>query len=320
MPTSHLRARSAALTSPSVQKTSAPRRLFTHRQLQRIVVGVGLLAMTGLSGCAAVNLQQGGRLYDRWYADKGFRPDNAKTPKVDGHGGPRGDGTLLDERGQPMSNKTGHNFRFKSLWGWDLRGAAGIYGPAYQNKSTVRPENLLTDPRTPAQLTTWFREGGQGLPAWGSVMTEDEIQLVVAFIDAMRTGRLPRASDIWKLSKDAPKNYTLLPGGDPVRGAKLVRQRCTGCHGDKGMKLAVDKHYSLGAFARSKGYEAWFKMLSGQPGTPMHGQLPEGLNRKQSASFVLDILAGLCDRTQFPPLANGKDVADGDVRCGVYLK
>ena len=279
---------------------------------------VGLIVSLLVGGCGA-STAGGGRLYDKWHANADFRATSrATTP--DGSGGPRGNGTLLDGDGKVLLNTAGHSYRFKSFWGWDLKGAAGIYGPQYQNKATVRPENLLTDPRTPTQLAAWLRTGAPGVPAWGSVMSKDEIALLVTFIDAMRTGLLPRADDIWTLSTDAPKHYTLNAGGDPARGAALVRQRCAGCHGPRGQKIKIDQHYSLGAFARANGYEAWFKILAGQPGTDMGGQVPHGLDRKASAAFILDVLAGLCDRTKFPSLKGGKDVADGDLRCGAYLK
>ena len=294
---------------------SSPSRSVATATAKRIV---GLIVALLVSGCGA-STASGGRLYDKWYASSDFQATSAAA-KPDGSGGPRGDGTLLDGDGKVVPNTTGHGYRFKSFWGWDLKGAAGIYGPQHQNKTTVRPENLMTDTRTPAQLAAWLRMGAPGVPAWGAVMSEAEIALLVTFIDAMRTGLLPRADDIWTLSADAPKHYTLNVGGDPARGAALVRQRCAGCHGARGQRIKIDQHYSLGAFARANGYEAWFKILAGQPGTDMKGQVPGGLDRKASAAFILDVLASLCDRAQFPPLRGGKDVLDGDLRCGGYLK
>jgi hypothetical protein len=40
----------------------------------------------------------------------------------------------------------------------------------------------------------------------------------------------------------------------------------------------------------------------------------------QQSQAVLDLFAALCDRKAFPALENGKDVPDGDVRCGSYLQ
>jgi hypothetical protein len=35
---------------------------------------------------------------------------------------------------------------------------------------------------------------------------------------------------------------------------------------------------------------------------------------------ILDVLAALCDRSQFPPMAGAADVRDGDPRCASYLR
>ena len=94
---------------------------------------------------------RGGRLFDNWISEKKlgdvFRPDSAKTPELDGMGGPNRNGTLSDGFGRPLPN-TGHDYRLKNLFGWDLRGSQGIYGPNHQKKSFVLAESLLDGPRT----------------------------------------------------------------------------------------------------------------------------------------------------------------------------
>jgi len=74
------------------------------------------------------------------------------------------------------------------------------------------PVNLLTDRRTPAEFAAWLTAGDTQLPAFGAVLSPAQIEAVVAFIDGVRTGRLPRPDEIFALSPDAPKHYTLLPG------------------------------------------------------------------------------------------------------------
>ena len=82
---------------------------------------------------ATVSDELGGRLFDRWAQKETFVADDKKTPDAaDGRGGPFGDGTLPGADGQPLRN-TGHDYRLKNVFGWDLRGASGIYGPAAQN-------------------------------------------------------------------------------------------------------------------------------------------------------------------------------------------
>lgn len=69
----------------------------------------------------------GGRLFDRWYdeIDADFVPDDSKTPEVDGRGGPNGNGTVNGADGRPIAN-TGHDYRLKNLFGWDMRVAPGV--------------------------------------------------------------------------------------------------------------------------------------------------------------------------------------------------
>lgn len=258
----------------------------------------------------------GGQLYDKWYAvrgyNTGFKPDSKKTEELDGEAGPNGNGTLNNGGGQVMANP-GHDFRLKNLFGWDLRGAEGIYGPEYHNKKHVLPINLLTDTRSREELMSWLSEGDDQLPAFGEEWTPARVEATAAFIVAVREGELPQPDQIWTLSKEAPKNYVLNAGADAARGAKLFASKCSGCHGDKGDTLMIDDDYTLGAFGRMKAYEGWFKVINGQPGSPMSRQ-------SHDAQEVLDIFAALCDRAAFPPKDAEHEVADGDLRCGAYLK
>lgn len=258
----------------------------------------------------------GGQLYDKWFKVEsyagGFAPDSKKTEAVDGAAGPHGNGTLNDGRGEPMAN-VGHDYRIKNFFGWDLRGAEGIYGPQYQNKSYVRAVNLLTDERSSAELVAWFTRGDETLPAFGEVLSGPQIEALVGFVVAVRAGELPRPDKIFALSTEAPKNYTLVAGADATAGAALFDQRCSGCHGDAGENIIIDGDYTVGAFGRMKAYEGWFKVLNGHPGSPMSRQSID-------AQEILDIFAALCDRAAFPPNDGEHEVADGDLRCGAYLK
>ena len=266
---------------------------------------------------------QGGRLFDLFYDPQAFSPDNPKTPAIaDGQGGPFGNGTLPLPGGAPLLNDTGHSYRLKSFFGWDLRGAEGIYGPRYHNKKYVLDINLLSPEHTAESLTRLFTQGDEelGLPSYQTVLTEDEIATVVRFVMDVRDGRLPNPDMSWTLSEGTPGSYRLNTGADPSRGKQLFAERCATCHGSDGTKLLFDDdEYSLGTHARQKAYEDWFKILNGQPGTLMKrfvtGTGPE------MGQQILDILAALCDRTEFQQgAATSADVPNGDPRCGEYLR
>jgi hypothetical protein len=254
----------------------------------------------------------GGRLYDAWYTELASEFEPRRK------GGPHGDGTLDTATGSVLPDE-GHGYRLKNLFGWDLRGSDGIYGPQYQNRADVRGVNLLADSRTVEELEQWLARGDDELPALGPVIPAADLHALAVFIDRVRTGELPHPDRIWTLSTTAPNNYVLNPGGDAARGKTLFADACAGCHGPRGEKIVIDEVASLGAFSRTKAYEGWFKMLNGHPGSPMERELAFSTGT-EGASQIRDLLAALCDRQAFPALAGQTDVPDGDPRCGAYLR
>ncbi|PRQ02457.1 hypothetical protein ENSA5_22750 [Enhygromyxa salina] len=293
-----------------------------------------LLACSLLTACAEIDdemantdpstdlseydLARGGRLLDKWYADSSFEG----TFSPGSEGGPFANGTLADVDGAPFANDEGHDYRLKNFFGWDLRGTEGIYGPDYADKSYALSIDLLAGSSSHAELAAWFEGGGDGLPAYGDVLRTDQIDDMAAFVLAMRTGRLPRASEIWALSDTAPNNYTLLPGADIEAGHAAFASTCALCHGADGtVELFDDGEYTLGSFARQKAYEGWFKVLVGHPGSLMGPQVPDGLTAAEQAEWILNVFAALCDREAYPATgASEEDVEDGDPRCGDYLR
>lgn len=264
------------------------------------------------SSSASVDDARGGRLFDKWYAELelDFEPGVS--------GGPHGDGTVRAADGR-LYDHEGHQYRIKNLFGWDLRGAQGVYGAQYQKKAHVLSHNLLEDTRSVDELAQWLSQGDEDVPAFGTVMDDAALRDVAEFIVAVREGRLPRPEQIWTLSVDAPSNYVLNEGADVEQGAALYAERCAGCHGADGRDIAIDEVLSLGAFARTKAYEGWLKILNGHPGSEMHRMIEFG-SGEEGAAQILDVLASLCDRSSFPPIDGQQDVPDGDPRCGTYLR
>ncbi|WP_437878588.1 hypothetical protein [Sorangium sp. So ce513] len=274
----------------------------------------------------AVDTALGGRLFDKFYGKEppfaAFVPDSAKTQGVlDGQGGPSGNGTLKLGSGEALNNDAGHDYRLKNLFGWDLKGREGIYGPSAMAKGYAASRNLLAGRETQEELVALFTKGDREIPAYGDVLAAPEIEAIAAFVIGVRDGALPHPDQIFTIKPPAQGHYALLPGGDPARGKALIKERCASCHGDDGTKMLFDDGaYSLGSHARQKAYEDWFKILNGQPGSAMERQV-HGSTGKEMAQEILDILAALCDRGAFPPgKATSKDVENGDGRCGAYLK
>lgn len=271
------------------------------------------------------NVLRGGRLYDNFHVENpsiGFAPDDAETPPLDGSGGPSNNGTLRDGDGNVLDNEQDHAYRVKNFFGWDLRGTEGVYGPSFQNKANVAPYNLLAPSLSRDELARLLVDGAEGIPAYGGVLPARDLVDLLAFVLAVREHELPQPSDIWELDADAPEGYVLRAGGRIAQGHAAIASSCTNCHGNDGTQLLFDDgEFSLGTLARSSAYEVWFKIVAGNPGTPMMSQIPIGEPVTTQAQWVLDVLAALCDRTRYPAGdASEPDVGGRDVRCGEYLR
>jgi mono/diheme cytochrome c family protein len=151
------------------------------------------------------------------------------------------------------------------------------------------------------------------------VLDDRDLGDLVAFIDKTRKGELAGPAAIFRLDAAAPKGFVLNPGGDAERGKARFARSCAGCHGPAGQKLVIDDTESVGSISRSSGYEIWFKILHGQPGTQM-GRQVSARSAPEQASAILDLFAALCDRKTFPPNPGAEDVKDADARCGAYLR
>jgi hypothetical protein len=285
--------------------------------------GASAPASAPASTAAAPDAERGGRLYDSWRTERrlsaSFSYDLPGTPTPDGKGGPNGNGTLNDGRGRPMLN-TGHDYRLLSWFGWDLRGKQGEAGPAYHASPFALERNLLEDTRSPAEIRDWLAHGDEQIPAYGEVLDARDLDDLTAFLVQSRDGSIARPEQVFALDARAPGNYTLLPGADVARGHELFSFVCSDCHGKDGRELNIDQGGTVGAYARARGYEAWFKIQNGIAGSPMKGQITEPTGAA-AAQNLLDLLAALCDRQLFPKhRSGGVDVPDGDPRCGAYLK
>jgi hypothetical protein len=268
----------------------------------------------------------GGRLFDMWYdeIDTDFVPDNPQTAVADGNGGPNNDGTLNDVAGLPILN-TGHSYRLKNLFGWDMRGDAGIYGHVYQAKVFVLPSGPLSSQQADISRAEWIQRiagGAGGLPAYSDVLTALQIEALVDYMLAVRDRQLPHPDDLYTLSSDSPKGFILAPGGDAASGHKFYQAQCAECHGDDATEILFDNgEQTLGMHARYYGYAIAMITLVGEPGSDMGPQLDFDMSAAEQTTALLNLLAALCDRTRYPRgNASDPDVPNDDPRCGEYLR
>jgi cytochrome c5 len=270
--------------------------------------------------------RRGGRLYDNFFRELAldFVPDDPKTPALDGRGGPAGNGTLPDAEGKPIANP-GHDYRLVNLLGADLRGATGISGQQISGQQSqagtgVLLPDLLKNTDTRETWRKRLTEGEDAIPAYGKVLAPDQIEALLDFLLSVRDGTLPQPDQLFTLDATVPGFYRLAAGGDAARGKALYAATCTGCHGADGTAIAIGPHkHSLGTELRSDAGEAWLKILVGVPGTKMGPQLKRSASRNELTQALLDLFAAGCDRQLFPK-GQADDVADGDARCGSYLK
>ena len=289
----------------------------------------GLMPVASQADGAAAGrdyLAFGGRLFDMWYEaiDTDFVPDDPETTAIDGRGGPNANGTLNDSDGQALANN-GHDYRLKNLLGWDMRGDAGIYGSAYQAKEFVLPHGPLSPRYAGDSREVWIERlstGLGGLPAYGEVMTVEQIGALVDYMLAVRDRQLPHPDDLYTLSSESPKGFVLAAGGDAARGRDFYQSQCESCHGSDAAEIIFDNgEQSLGQHARYYGYAVAMITLAGEPGSDMGPQLEAGLSPAEQTQLLLDLLAALCDRDRYPRGAGtDPDVPDGDLRCREYLR
>ena len=299
-----------------------------------IVVGLVLVACEPFNdkageieaGEKTEHIAYGGRLFDMWYdeIETDFEPDNPETPLADGRGGPNGDGTLNNAAGLPMLN-SGHSYRLKNLFGWDMRGDTGIYGHEYQAKEFILPSGPLSPQYADMTRTEWVRRitaGEGGLPAYSDVLSPTQIEALVDYMLAVRDRKLPHPDDLYALSVDSPKGFILAPGGNAASGHKFYQTQCAECHGEDATKIIFDNgEQTLGMHARYYGYAIAMITLVGEPGSDMGPQLAADPSVTEQTATLLNLLAALCDRTRYPRgNATDPDVPDDDPRCGAYLR
>jgi cytochrome c553 len=260
-------------------------------------------ASTGAEAAPMARHARGGRLFDDWAKATGtaFRPDDPRTPALDGEGGPFGNGTLPDHAGRPMPN-TGHDYRLARLLGRDLRGASGAQETCASGETGRLVPALLADTDTEAQWLSRMRDGEDGIPAYGTVLDDAALHDLVGFLLAVRDGRLPSPSALVAPSTGTRCGFELTARGDPERGQRLHAAQCASCHGDDGRSLALggSARLSLGDFVRNRAPEAWYVMLSGKAGTTMKGLLESPIEPAVLGSALADLFAAYGEPQRFP--------------------
>ena len=227
---------------------------------------------------------------------------------------------------QPETAVGADFYRCKSCHAWDGLGNAGSYADrtGQSTGKTSRPDVTSVNLRasalreTPAELYDLIaRPSGRTLdaadnshPGYSQFLTEDQIWDLVKFMKE----EWVEPTDLYELKVEGPAMYwdystdpatlqtptrsysSIGAGGDAGRGATLVANTCSACHGTDGTGLDIGGA-SLGQTIREKPHEAWFKVKFGEAGT---GMAPGLLTATQD---LKDLFAALADADKFPNAA-----------------
>lgn len=209
------------------------------------------------------SVQEGGRIYDKWWVESGL---NA----------PEGDHPLWAQ--QSTNTRSGEStWRCKECHGWDYLGADGAYGSG--SHFTGFPGVFAARGESAAYVMAWL-DGSENPEHDFSFLGLDRLEDLVAFI----------TDGLVFLEPIINEKTGAAVGGSTKDGETLFNETCSACHGEDGRQLnfgsPVDPEY-VATIAQDNPWEFVHKVRVGQPGTEM----PTALNLDWGMRAVLDVLA-----------------------------
>lgn len=214
----------------------------------------------------------------------------------------------------------GDFFRCKQCHAWDLLGNAGSY--ISRGPKTTRPNvsslNLFeyVKTKTPQELFDGLKKTagrrditadlstydpatnntvGDQMPNMNQIFTDEQIWNFVKFLkegvmdvselyDATYTGTYPTGKATFtNVGRD----------GNAENGKTYYAAHCAQCHGPTGETMIIED-MTIGQFARNKPNEVQHKVMYGQPGSPMTGDIAVTVGQ------LKDLYKALSNTTDFP--------------------
>jgi len=195
----------------------------------------------GVSGFASAAeqdsvLANGGRLYDKWFAENKMPKPTADHPAYPHKGGQYGKDT---------------SWRCKECHGWDYKGKDGAYAKGghatgikgISGGAGKDPKEILTLLRGPSHGYTEAMLPAKDAEALALFVSKGQVDMA-KYID-VATGK---------------------PKGNGAKGEAYFNTMCAGCHGADGKKITTGP--SLGSVA-GNAYEMLHKVMNGQPAEAM---------------------------------------------------
>ncbi len=230
-----------------------------------LLIGVALAA-EDLTMAPAEDVAEGGRLYDKWWAEYDL-PSPKKTHPL-----------------YPASGKKSgaDTWRCKECHGWDYRGKDGAYGKGghFSGITGIR----AYEGKEPSVIMAILKDNRH---RYDRVMYDPALYRIALFVSE---GQF----DMTKVIDDDSKQAK----GNPAQGRVHFEENCMSCHGRDGRNLNFKTRESpeyLGTVASKNPWEAMHKLRNGHPGAVMghHGMgggQMSGMMRSRAMPSMLSLL------------------------------
>lgn len=181
-------------------------------------------------------MSNGGRLYDKYFAEN-------KTPK------PTADHPAYPNKGGQYGKDT--SWRCKECHGWDYKGKDGAYAKG-GHATGIKGINGAAG-KDPKEIAGIIRNATHGYTE--AMLSAKDVEALSLFVSR---GQIEMSKYV-----DAASGK---PKGDGAKGEAYFNTMCAGCHGTDGKKITTGP--SLGSVA-SNPYEMLHKVMNGQPAEAM---------------------------------------------------
>lgn len=187
-------------------------------------------------------VSQGGRLYDKWWAELGLAEPQSTHPAYPPAAGKRG----------------GDTWRCKECHGWDYRGREGAYrkGSHFTGITGVRGY-------AGGDAEAVLRRLVDETHGYQQVLPPQALQLLATFVVQGQIG----------MERYIDEDSGEVKAADLRRGRALYNRSCARCHDEDGRYMNFNNSPSspeyVGTLARSNPWETWHKIRNGHPGARM---------------------------------------------------
>ena len=229
-----------------------------------ILVSFVLLPLPALAGADAEGevIAEGGRLYDKWWAEYDLKKPTSTHPAYPATGIKKGAST----------------WRCKECHGWDYRGREGAYSKG-SHFTGIRGITAYAGRDTNEILSILKNE----VHRYGDVMLDYGLLRVALFVSK---GQFDISPYLDKKTKKV--------SGNIKRGKEVFNERCMDCHGrdgrERNFKNRKNPEY-IGTLANKNPWETMHKIRHGHPGAFVMGDAMPSMITQIGTQVQVDLLA-----------------------------